>query len=305
MIPVISIGGFLGSGKTTLVNHVLANPQGRRLAVIVNDIGAINIDDQLIENSDENRIALTNGCICCSLKSDLFDAVQQLCNDAPELDAIVIEASGISNPAALITSLKLLESAKLAHAETLVYLIDTCSFSDLDFDDAENVLDNAPLCDLLVLNKIDITSDSKRRDLVETLQTVAPHHRVIETQFAQVSSELLFAPVLSKAMAINESELDGLIHHGYREITISSNSPISRPNFEVFMVSVSTFAWRAKGFVTFRENADEVYLINMVGKRLTIEAYERSAADADFSSTLVIIGKDDEMPDDLSFGSAA
>jgi G3E family GTPase len=179
MIPIISIGGFLGSGKTTLINHLLANPQGRKLAVIVNDIGAVNIDDQLIENANENRIALTNGCICCSLKSDLFDSVRQLCSESLELDAIVIEASGISNPSALITSFKLLESAKLARAETVVYLIDANSFFEMDFEDSENVLDNAPLCDLLVLNKTDVTSDSPRERLIQSLKTVAPDHRII------------------------------------------------------------------------------------------------------------------------------
>ena len=133
MIPVVTIGGFLGSGKTTLINHLLLNPGGRKLAVIVNDIGSVNIDDQLIQNADDNKIALTNGCICCSLKSDLFTAVSQLCEESPDADAIVIEASGISNPSALVASLKLLESTGSIRTDTVAYLVDAESFNQLEF----------------------------------------------------------------------------------------------------------------------------------------------------------------------------
>jgi G3E family GTPase len=104
-------------------------------------------------------------------------------------------------------------------------------------------------------------------------------------------------------MEIDEVDLPDFAPHGYREFTIFHDSPISRTKFSTFMLSVSNFAWRAKGFVIFREDPTQVCLVNMVGKRLTIEPYDRKGSDSGLSSTLVVIGKANEMPETLSFES--
>jgi len=101
-IPITVLSGYLGSGKTTLMNHILNNRTGKRYAVIVNDMSELNIDERLIEQSgfsrtDEKLVELSNGCICCTLREDLLEAVQELTNDR-ELDGIIIESSGISEP---------------------------------------------------------------------------------------------------------------------------------------------------------------------------------------------------------------
>lgn len=101
-IPITVLSGYLGSGKTTLMNHILNNRTGKKYAVIVNDMSELNIDERLIEQSgfsrtDEKLVELSNGCICCTLREDLLEAVQELTNDR-ELDGIIIESSGISEP---------------------------------------------------------------------------------------------------------------------------------------------------------------------------------------------------------------
>ena len=102
-IPVLLLTGYLGSGKTTLVNHILANKQGIRFAVIVNDIGEVNIDADLIQKGgivgkkDESLVALQNGCICCTLKTDLIEQIGEIMR-MERFDYIVIEASGICEP---------------------------------------------------------------------------------------------------------------------------------------------------------------------------------------------------------------
>ena len=128
-IPVLLLTGYLGSGKTTLVNHILANKQGIRFAVIVNDIGEVNIDADLIQKGgivgkkDESLVALQNGCICCTLKTDLIEQIGEIMR-MERFDYIVIEASGIcetSSPAATTSSekgltrktLKILSSSRL------------------------------------------------------------------------------------------------------------------------------------------------------------------------------------------------
>ena len=155
-VPLVLIAGFLGSGKTTLVNRILREPNSRRIAVIVNDIGDVNIDAELIGHTDADQISLTNGCICCTLKADLFDAVLSLLNKQEEFDAIVVEASGLAAPASLISSIKLLHEADVTYADTLAYLIDSSAFDQLDYEEAEHVLDSAALSDLVILNKCDI-----------------------------------------------------------------------------------------------------------------------------------------------------
>ena len=99
-IPVSIVAGFLGSGKTTLLNHILNGEHGRRIGVLVNDFGEINIDTQLISRVEGDTISLTNGCVCCSIRDDLVTAVKQLLQLDPGPDMIVIETSGVSDPKA-------------------------------------------------------------------------------------------------------------------------------------------------------------------------------------------------------------
>ncbi|MFP5406389.1 MAG: CobW family GTP-binding protein, partial [Gammaproteobacteria bacterium] len=97
-LPLTVIGGLLGAGKTTLLNHLLAASRGRRIAVLVNDFGAINIDAALVAESAGDTIALTNGCVCCSIGDDLAGALIELLEANPPFDAVVVEASGVSDP---------------------------------------------------------------------------------------------------------------------------------------------------------------------------------------------------------------
>lgn len=302
MLSLIVIGGFLGAGKTSAVNHLLANPQGRKIAVIVNDIGAINIDDALIDNADENRIALTNGCICCSLQSDLFEAVKGIASEQPQIDCIVIEASGISDPRALVVSLKLLEEAGISHTDTLAYLVDADAFADLDFDDAEQVLEHAAACDLLVINKVDLASEAALQKLLAELDLVATDTHRLQTSFAQIPAQILFSPGIKHptdlAAKSSTTERHGE-HHGYSEMTLRQPRPVPRARFDDFVKRISGFAWRAKGFVSFAEVPGKVYLFNLVGRRASLAAYAPREGDIGSETRLVVIARTEKMPASL------
>ncbi|OED48468.1 cobalamin biosynthesis protein CobW [Rhodobacteraceae bacterium (ex Bugula neritina AB1)] len=103
-LPVTIVGGYLGAGKTTLINRLLAEDHGLKLAVIVNDFGAINIDDALIQDAEGGKIALTNGCVCCTMDDDLSFALREILNRPDRPDHVIIEASGISDPIAIAKS---------------------------------------------------------------------------------------------------------------------------------------------------------------------------------------------------------
>ncbi len=151
-IPVTIVSGYLGAGKTTLINRLLAEDHGLRLLVLVNDFGAINIDAALIEAGDDQAIALTNGCVCCSMEADLVAALDQAMGRDPRPDHILIEASGIADPAAiahLATS-----HPDLSYAG-IVTLVDSGNVADLLDDDrvAAQVTRQIVAADLVLLTR--------------------------------------------------------------------------------------------------------------------------------------------------------
>src|SRR6266702_8958528 len=97
-VPILLVAGFLGAGKTTVVNHLLAHAEGRRIAAVVNDFGAINIDAELITGASDGVVSLSNGCICCSLEGDLLRTLALLLRRDPQPEVIVIETSGVADP---------------------------------------------------------------------------------------------------------------------------------------------------------------------------------------------------------------
>ena len=120
IVPVLLVAGYLGAGKTTLLNHLLANPGGRRIAAVVNDFGAIDIDAGLLGTVSDGVVSLKNGCICCSLQGDLLRTLASVIKRPSPPDAIVIETSGISDPAEIIRNLMDPVVFKVAPLETVV-----------------------------------------------------------------------------------------------------------------------------------------------------------------------------------------
>src|SRR5260370_2636891 len=134
LVPLTIIGGFLGSGKTSLVNHVLHHSDGRRVAVLVNDFGSINIDDKLIVAVEGETISLANGCVCCTIRDDLLREVIKVLERDPLPDHIVIETSGVSRPVAVAETFLSPAAQGLVDVHNMISLID----ADLNVDpDAE------------------------------------------------------------------------------------------------------------------------------------------------------------------------
>ena len=222
-IPVLLLTGYLGSGKTTLLNRILSNRKGIRFAVIVNDIGEVNIDATLIQKGgvvtqqDDNLIALQNGCICCSLKMDLVQQLRDLCTATIEtletsetlkqrFDYIVIEASGICEPAPIAQTICSYpqmvpaSNAPIPHLDAIVTVVDALRLRDefisqlstlnsqlLPTDDlASLVVEQIEFCNLILLNKVSMVSAEEREHIRAIIRAIQPKARIIDCDYCDV-----------------------------------------------------------------------------------------------------------------------
>ena len=206
-IPVLLLTGYLGSGKTTLLNRILSNRKGIRFAVIVNDIGEVNIDATLIQKGgvvaqqDDNLIALQNGCICCSLKMDLIQQLRDLCA-ANAFDYIVIEASGICEPApiaqtiASYASMVPASSAPIPQLDAVVSVVDALRLRD-EFveklsdksdqsDLSQLVINQIEFCNLILLNKVSMVSEDEREHIRAIIRAIQPKANIIDCDYCDV-----------------------------------------------------------------------------------------------------------------------
>ena len=232
-IPVLLLTGYLGSGKTTLLNRILLNKKGIRFAVIVNDIGEVNIDAELIQKggvvtqSDDNLIALQNGCICCSLKMDLVEQLRELCTatiETPEtlktsetlkqrFDYIVIEASGICEPAPIAQTIASYISmvppsnAPIPYLDAIVSVVDALRLRDEflgkitnhltnhnapQHDLASLVIQQIEFCNLILLNKVSEVSVEELEQVRAILRAIQPKAKIIDCDYCDVPfSEIL------------------------------------------------------------------------------------------------------------------
>ena len=213
-LPVTVLSGFLGAGKTTMLNHILNNREGRRVAVIVNDMSEVNIDAALVDKevqlnrAEEKMVEMSNGCICCTLREDLLVEVSQLAKDG-RFDYLVIESTGISEPLPVAETFTFRDEegtslSDVASLDTMVTVVDAVNFS-LDLDEADSLqargeslgeedtrtvsdllIDQVEFADVIVINKVDLISSAERERLEHALRQLNRHAEIIYSSFGKV-----------------------------------------------------------------------------------------------------------------------
>lgn len=313
-VPVLLLTGYLGSGKTTLVNRILANQQGIKFAVIVNDIGEVNIDETLIQQggvvgqseSDDNLVALSNGCICCTLKMDLVQQITDLVNE-DKFDYIVIEASGICEPAPIaqtICSIPTLAPQMIKKGvprlDSIVTVVDGLRMieefdngsalqkADIGEDDLESlVIQQIEFCNTILLNKAENMTDEQKGKLKGIIRAIQPKAEIIECNYCDVPFDKLinthnfdFNKVATSAAWLEaveedvdlENEESGeALEYGIETFVYENRRPFDLGSFDEF---VST-KWtkniiRCKGLVYFRDEQETCYVFEQAGKQMNL-----------------------------------
>jgi G3E family GTPase len=217
IVPITLLTGYLGAGKTTLINHILTNQQGYKVAVIVNDIGEVNIDARLIQKGgvvtekDDSLVALSNGCICCTLKVDLMQQIVDIIK-LNTFDYILIEASGICEPIPIAQTITVLSEStqeyglpKICRLDNVISVVDSVRLAtefgcgdnlvdndNIDDEDIENlIIQQIEFCNIIILNKVDEVSKEELAKVKAIIKKLQPKAEIIEANYGVVPVEKL------------------------------------------------------------------------------------------------------------------
>ncbi len=267
-VPVLLIAGFLGAGKTTVVNHILAHAEGRRIAAVVNDFGAINIDAELIGGAGNGVISLSNGCICCSLQGDLLRTLAAILRRSPHPDTIVIETSGIADPAGIVRNLMDPVIWKEAPLETVLCVVDATTPA-ARLDDAL-LRSQLRAADVVALSKTDLADAAGCRQIRGAIKAIRPAAPVVDAPHGQVPVALLFPEHHDHAPAPRDPGPRRPASDRFETLSWTSDRPVSLPRLQQAISGLAPKLARAKGLFEAVERPGQQLVFQFAGGRATL-----------------------------------
>jgi len=289
-IPFTVIGGFLGAGKTTLLNRWLSHADGQRIAVLVNDFGAINIDAGLIAHSGADTIALTNGCVCCSIGDDLTQALLRVLSSEPPFDAVVVEASGVSDPWR-IAQFAIADPRLLL--DGVIVLLDASCALDQAVDPLLKESIERPLAhaDLVVLNKSDLVDAVTLDKLRDWVGQHAPQVPVIAAVHADLPLALLGSAGLYRAHGGGLKSLPALHATQFDTWSVQARGIYDAALLRAWLHDLPPGVLRMKGWL---QSGDTSWLeLQFAGRRTSLQ---RAAPPPNGAQALVAIGLAGQLP---------
>jgi G3E family GTPase len=294
--PVTVLTGFLGAGKTTLVNRILSEAHGLRIAVIVNDFGAVSIDSQLIIGVEPGTVSLANGCVCCEIRGDLIAAVDSVLAQDRDLDALVLEASGVAEPSGIARTFTSQVFRSPVRLDGIVAVIDAEQLPAQAQDPATRdlVFGQIGYSDIVLLNKIDL-ADRARVDAVRSfVHDRLPAVRIIETSHAQVPFHVLLGTgPAEKAAAPGRGTVGGHRHGSgaFEHWTYTRDCALDTSALLASIRLLPRSVYRIKGFVHSARDPDHRYLLQAVGQRGEIHRFDEWAGRPPGTELVIIAGR--------------
>jgi G3E family GTPase len=287
-VPILLVAGFLGAGKTTIVNHLLANAGGRRIAAVVNDFGAIAIDAELLAGATDGVVSLANGCICCSLEGDLLRTLAAILRRTPRPDAIVIETSGIADPTDIVRNLMDPLIWREAPLETVLCVVDATGSTTLD-----DALLRAQIraADVIALSKMELADADARARIRAAVAAIHPRCVVIEVgRDGGVPMELLFPADPALPPSPRATSPRRPVSDRFESTSWTADGPVSLPRLQAAIGKLAGRIVRAKGFFEAVEQPGRRMLLQFSAGRAMLTTDGRTAP-AEPSARIVFIAE--------------
>jgi G3E family GTPase len=279
-IPATIVTGFLGSGKTTLINNLLSHGGLGRVAALVNDFGAIDIDAALVAEVADEVIQLSNGCICCTINGDLYAAVERVLALTPPIDRIVIETTGLADPLPVGLTLLQTDLKSRCLLEAVVTVVDCANFA-LDLFASDAAMAQIVHADIVILNKCDLVDDEVAASLERRIAVIKPRARQIRAVFGRAPTAAILSVPEEPAVASQRDRHhahahDHILADGFSAHAVSINEPISAVRFQEWLnEGFPHTVFRAKGIIRFDSPASW-FVFQLCGGRASFEPYAGS-----------------------------
>lgn len=317
-VPVTILTGFLGAGKTTLLNYLLHSDHGLRVAIIVNDFGAINIDTRLIVGVEGETVSLANGCICCSIRTDLLRTAVDLIGRPEPPEYIIVETSGVSDPASVASTFLLPELKPYLRVDSILTVVDAEQVRSLEDENYFLAMEQVGVADIVILNKVDLVDAAKLIEIKDWIHEITSRARILETTYGRVPLSLVLGVGAYDAERLSRRAVLDVHAHEAGEVTEhehksgehdhalvfetwhwESDQPLSSKALRKTVEHLPLGIYRAKGFVYLEETPERKGILHVVGKRANL-TYEPSWGDEPPHTQLVFIGEHGKVDaDDL------
>jgi G3E family GTPase len=300
-IPVTILTGFLGSGKTTLLNHLLAYEHGLRVGVIVNEFGAISIDDKLIASRSENLIELANGCVCCSMQGDLLRALRQVVDSDNAVEYILVETTGLADPLPIARMLVGDELGSQFRLDGIVTIVDAANF-DENLEYAEVAFNQLVTGDIILINKIDLVDKEVPKLIENGIRKISKSAEILECIEGNVDPKILLDVDISKISDTENQDypvrVDGKHEHDTHDhgkpdiesISFQYDQPFDSSLFQSFMVDKPKGVFRGKGILNIADD-DCRRIFHLVGDRCVVTLGKQWLPTEQRKTELVFIGR--------------
>ena len=285
-VPVSIITGFLGSGKTTLINKILKNCPELKFGLLINEFGDISVDEsQSVTAIDSEVIELASGgCICCTTNDDLVDIVFKILEREDRVDHLLIETTGLADPLPIAMTFLGSELRDLTHLDSIITILDAANFSP-DLFNSEVAIGQITYGDIIILNKTDLVDQETLDKLEQSINDIKSGARILQCQYSHVALPLISDLGITQRIKFNKNTVSG----DYSVISFQSDRPFLIKRFQNFLdKQMPNNVFRVKG-ILWLDESPKAHIFTLSGKRFLIDDLEWQGQP---KNQLIFVGKD-------------